>query len=71
MKRKRRSREEVHAHLMRTDSTYRRLADLIEARRTDADREAYPLGTEAFSTDVTRRLQERTAHDAARRRESS
>jgi hypothetical protein len=59
MKSKKRSREEIHADLMTTDPTYRRLAERIEARRSDADREAFPLGSEAFSREVTRRLEER------------
>jgi hypothetical protein len=71
MKRKKRSREEIHADLMRTDSTYRRLAERIEAHRSDAEREAFPLGTEAFSREVTRRLEERLSRRGRTRRERS
>lgn len=71
MKRKKRSREEIHADLMRTDSTYRRLAERIEANRTDTDREAFPIGTEAFSREITRRLEERLSRHDRTRRENS
>jgi hypothetical protein len=71
MKRRKRSRAEIHARLMRTDPTYRRLAELVDARRGDEEREALPLGSEAFSRDVTRRLKARLASYDERRREAS
>jgi hypothetical protein len=70
MKKRKRSREEVHEQLMRTDPTYRRLADLIDARRSDEERSSLPLGTEAFSRDVTRRLEARIGAQGERREAS-
>ncbi len=71
MKRKKRSREERHAELMKTDPIYRRLAERIEEGRTDAERAAFPLGSEAFSREVTRKLEERIAYYNAKLRDSS
>jgi hypothetical protein len=58
-RKKRMSREERHAELMRTNDGYRRLAERVERRRSDEERAAYPLGSEAFSLKVTRDLRER------------
>ncbi len=70
MKRRKRKRtsEEIHADLMATDANYRRMAELIESRRSDEERAAYPLGSEAFSRQVTRQLEERIAYYERRER---
>ena len=64
MKRKRKSREETIASLLRKDPTLRRLKDAIERRGGKA-----PM-TEADSAELTRRLEARIAQDR-RRREAS
>ena len=70
-KKRKRSSEEIHAELMRTDENYRRMAELIESRRTDEERAAVPLGSEAFSREPWRQVEERIAYYEARRREAS
>ena len=42
------SREKHHALMMRTDDGYRRLAERVEAGRTPAEREAFPLASKEF-----------------------
>lgn len=69
---RKRTREEIHADLMRSDESYRRLAERIDARRTPEERARLPLGSEAFSDEVTRQLERRVARGTqARRRASS
>lgn len=60
-RKKRINREELHAELMQTDEGYRRLAERVEAGRTEEERRAFPLGSEAFSREVTRMLEEQIA----------
>lgn len=60
-KKRRRTREEIVEELLRTDEGFRRLADRIEEGRTDEERAAFPLGSEAFSRETQRRLEERIA----------
>lgn len=70
MKRKRRrTREEIVAELIRTDPGFRRLAERIEEGRTPEERAAFPLGSEAFERESRRRLEERIAE--LQRREAS
>jgi hypothetical protein len=74
MKRKRkRTREERFAERLRTDPVLRRLADRIEEGRTDEERAAFPLGSEAFSRETRRQLEERIQEleEIERRREAS
>jgi hypothetical protein len=66
-----RNPEELHAELIRTDDGYRRLAERIEANRTDAERAAFPLGSDAFSNEVWRKVEERLAHHGRSRRATS
>ena len=60
-RKKRISREEHHARMMRTDDRYREFAEFVDSRRTPAEREAFPLGSEAFSREVDRGLRETLA----------
>ena len=53
--------EERHEWLMRTDPVYRRLGELIEVGRTEEERTRLPLGSEAFSREVWRDIEERIA----------
>ena len=69
MKKKRRTREEIVQNLIRTDENFRRLAERIEEGRSDEERAAFPLGSEAFSRETQRRLEERIAE--LQRREAS
>jgi hypothetical protein len=70
-KRKRISREELHAELLQTNERYRRLAERVEAGRSPAEREAFPLGSEPFSREVDRKLRERIARYEGKRRRAS
>ena len=61
-KKPRKSREEIVEELLRTSESFRRLSDRIESRRTPEERAALPLGSEAWSHDLARRLEQRTGH---------
>jgi hypothetical protein len=70
-RRKRSDWQDVHERRMKTDAGYRRLAERVDAGRTAAEREAFPLGSEEFSREVTRKLKETIARYEGRRRRAS
>ena len=55
-RRKKIDRAQLHAELMQTDELYRRLGERIDAARTASERARFPLGSEAHSREVMRKL---------------